>query len=44
MNIANKRTNVAKQFNLQNEQINYTPRTSILWTVDKYYYLKKVNR
>jgi hypothetical protein len=30
VNIANNEVNMAKQFNLQNKQINYTPRTITL--------------
>ena len=34
---------MAEQYNIQSEQINYTPRTTTSWTQNKYYYLKKVN-
>ena len=39
----NKQINMAEQYNIQSEQINYTPRTTTSWTRNKYYYLKKVN-
>ena len=39
----NKQINMAEQYNIQSELINYTSRTTMSWTRNKYYYLKKVN-